>query len=73
MQKKQFIPSVHSTDTVKFRVQRPDWPHPFLTMSNQKIFNRPVIFVNLYQHAKKEVLSSIRSGEILDLKILQSD
>ena len=52
----QLIPSVHSSDTVSFRVQRPDWPHSFLTMSNQKIFDQLLIFVNLYQHAKNEVV-----------------
>ena len=29
--------------------------------------------MNLYQHAKNETVSSICSGEIVDLKILQSD
>ena len=70
--KNQLIPSVHSSDTVNFRVQRPDGSNPFLTMPNQKIFNQLLIFANLYQHAKNEAVSSICSGEILDLKILQS-
>ena len=35
--KNQVIPSVHSGDTVNFRVQGPGWPHPYLTMPNQKI------------------------------------
>ena len=34
-----YIPSVHSSDTVNFRVPSPDWPHPFLTMLTPKIFN----------------------------------
>ena len=29
--------------------------------------------MNLYQHAKNETVPSICSGEIVDLKILQSD
>ena len=33
--KNQLIPFVHSSDTVNFRVQRPDFPNPFLTMPNQ--------------------------------------
>ena len=37
--KNQLIPKVHSWDTINFRVQRPNWPHLFLTMPNQKIFN----------------------------------
>ena len=42
-------------------------------MPNQKIFNQLLIFASLYQHAKNEAASSICSGEIFDLKILQSD
>ena len=32
-----------------------------------------MIFVNLYQHGKNQAISSICCGEIVDLKILQSD
>ena len=42
-------------------------------MPNQKIFTQLLSFVNLYQHAKNEAVSLICSGEIIDLKILQSD
>ena len=35
-----------------------------------KIFDQLLIFVNLYKHAKNEDISSICSGEIVDLKIL---
>ena len=42
-------------------------------MPKQNIFNQLSIFVNLYQHAKNEAVSSIPYGEIVDLKILQSD
>ena len=42
-------------------------------MLNQKIFDQLLIFINLYQHAKNEVVSSICTGEIVDLKILPSD
>ena len=41
-------------------------------MPNQKIFNQLLIFVNIYQLAKNEAVSSICSGEIVHLKILQS-
>ena len=68
--KNQLVPSVLSRDTVNFRVQRPDWPHSFLTMPHQKLFNQLLIFVNLYQH---EAVSSICSGEMLDLKVLESE
>ena len=70
--KNHFIPSVHSWDTVNFRVQMPH-PHPFLIMPNQKMLVQLLIFVNLYQHAKNEAIWSICSGEIVDLKTLQSD
>ena len=42
-------------------------------MSNPKIFTQLLIFVNLYQHAPSEAVSSIYSREILDLHILQFD
>ena len=42
-------------------------------MPNQKNFDQLLIFVNLYQHAKNEAASSICSGEMVDLKILQSE
>ena len=42
-------------------------------MPDQKNFNQLLIFVNLYQHAKNEAVSTICSGETVDLKILQSD
>ena len=43
-----------------FRVQKSDWPYPPLTMSKQNT------------HAEIESVSLTCSGEILDLKILQS-
>ena len=42
-------------------------------MHKQNIFDKLLTFVNLYQHAKNEAISSISSGEIVDLKILHSD
>ena len=42
-------------------------------MPNQKNFDQLLIFVKLYQHAKNEAASSICSGEMVDLKILQSE
>ena len=57
----------------QFSVIRLYWPHPFLTMLNQTIFNQHLIFENLYRHTKNEAVSSIYSGEVVDLKILESD
>ena len=42
-------------------------------MPQQKLFNQLLIFVDLYQHAKNEAVSSIFSGDMLDLKILQAE
>ena len=42
-------------------------------MPHQTLFNKLLIFVNLYQLIKNKAASSISSGEILDLKVLQSD
>ena len=67
--KKSVAPSVHFWDTANFRVQRPDWPHSFLTIHNHEIFDQLLIFVNLYQHAKNEAVSSIFSGEMVAWKI----
>ena len=55
------------------RVPRDNWPHPFITMPNQKNFNKLLIFESLYKYAKNEAVLSINSGEIVDLKILESD
>ena len=41
-------------------------------MPDQKLFNQLLIFVNLYQRAKTEVIS-ICSEKMLDLKILQPE
>ena len=50
---KPVIPFVHSSDTVHVRIQSPHWPHPFLTMPTPEIFKHLLIYMNLYQHAKK--------------------
>ena len=48
--KNQFIPSIHSSDTVTFKVPSHDWRYPVLTMPTPKTFE--LIFMKLYQHAK---------------------
>ena len=57
--KNQFIPSVHSSDTVNFKVPSHDWPHPFLTMPTPKTFK--LIFMKLYQYAKNKLISLVNS------------
>ena len=44
--KNQLVSSVRSWDTVNFRVQRPEWPHSFLTTPHQKRFNQLLILGN---------------------------
>ena len=70
---KKSVPSFLYWDTVNFRVYRPDWSHLFLTMTHQKLFNQILFFLNLYQHEKNEVASSICSGKMIDLKLPQSE
>ena len=70
--KNQLIPLTHSWDTVNFRLPQADWTYLFLRMPYQKNFYQLSIFANLYQHAKNGAVSSICSGEIVDLKIFQS-
>ena len=55
--KNQFIPSVHSSDTVSFSVQRSYWPYQLLTMPNQKSFSQILLFVTFYQLVENEAVS----------------
>ena len=57
--KNQFIPSVHSSDTVSVKVPSHDWPNPFLIMWNPKTFQS--IFMKLYQHAKNKLIPLVNS------------
>ena len=68
--KNQFIPSVHFWDRVNFRVPRPDWQHPLLTMDNQNNFYQLSIFVNLYQHEKNQFIPSLHSSDTVNFKLL---
>ena len=69
MQKNQFIPSFHSSDTVNFRVLSPDWPHAVLTMLTSKIFNHLLICVNLYQHGKNQFIPSVHSRDTANFRV----
>ena len=68
-EKNQFIPCVHSSDTVNFRVPPPDLPHPFLSMLTPKISNHLLICVKLYQHAKYQQTPSIHSSDRVNFRI----
>ena len=48
-----FITLIHSWDTVHFWIPWPDWPHPFLTISTQKLLDQLLIYANLYQHTTR--------------------
>ena len=71
--KNQLISSIHSSDTVNFRVLGSHWPHLYFDHTQPKMFEQLLIFVNLYHNAKNEAVSSICSVEMADLKILQAD
>ena len=63
---KKLVHSIDSWDTANFRVPWPDWPHPFLAMPIQKLFDQLLIHANLYHHAKNQVISLICSGVMVD-------
>ena len=71
--KTRFISSAHCWVTVNFRVQSSDWPHPFLTMSTQKISNHLLICVNLYQHVKNQLTPSLHSWDTVNFRVQSSD
>ena len=70
--KNQFIPSIHSWNTVHFRVLWPNWPDPFLPVPTQIFFDL-LIYVNLYQCPKDLAISLICSRDRVHWKILQLD
>ena len=43
---------------------------PFLSIPTQKIFNKLLIFMLLYQHAKNQTISLFYSGDIADVKMM---
>ena len=62
----KFIPSIHSWDTVNFRVLWPGWSHPSLTTPTPKFFDQILIYVNLCHHLKNQGISLICSGDTVD-------
>ena len=59
--KNQFLPFVHSSDRVNYRVPSHDWPHPLLTTPTPKIFKVLLTCMNLYHHAKNQLVLEIQS------------
>ena len=68
--KNQFIPSVHSSDTVSFRVPS---PHPFFTMSTPKIFYHLLICVKLYEDAKNQFVPPVLSWDTVNFRVQNPD
>ena len=46
---------------------------PIFDHAHPKFFDKLLVYVNLYQHAKNPAISQICSGDMVDRKILQSD
>ena len=70
--KHQLIPPVHSWDRVLESGNWIDQTH-HLTMPNQNVFEQNFSFCDCDQHTKNEVVLSICSREIVELKILQCE
>ena len=66
---KKSIPSVHSWDTVKFRVQTADFPHSLFNMLTQESLNQLLAFLNLQQYAKSNFIQSIHSKETANFRV----
>ena len=67
--KKSVLPSVHSSDTVP----APDCPHPFLTMPTPKCFYHLLICMNLYQHAKHQLIPFVRFWVKVKFRVQRPD
>ena len=55
------------------RVLLHDWPHPFLKMPTPNIFNHVLICMNLYQHVKNQLTSSVHSSDALNFWLQRPD
>ena len=69
----QFILSVHSSNTVNFRVPSPDWPQSVLITLTSKIFNHLLILMNLYQHAKSQLIPSVHYSDTINFRVQRPD
>ena len=67
LQMQLILESLHQTGHTHF------WSCSFLNMLRQTLFNKLLIFGNLCQHTKNKAALSISSGEMLALKVLQSE
>ena len=56
-----------------FRVPWEDWPHAFLTMPTQEIFDELTIFLNLYEHAKNQFIPSVNSSDTVHFRVRSHD
>ena len=77
----QFVPActklVHSANSfLRYRQFYSPVTRLYTPISNHphpKTFDQLLIYMNLYQHAKKQAISLVCSGDMIDQKILQSD
>ena len=68
-----YIPSVHSSNTVHFRVPWPDCSHSFLTMLSPNIVIHLLICVKLYQQAKNQLVSLVLSWNKVTFRVQRPD
>ena len=67
--------TVHSSDTINFRVPSPDWSHLFLTIPFPKDFQAPF---NLYEFAKNacmqkiQLIPSLHSSDTVNFRVQKS-
>ena len=72
--KNQFIPSIHCSCTVDFRVSSPNWLHFFCDHAyTPKIFNHLLICMNLHQHAKNQLIPSVYSWDTVNFRVRKPD
>ena len=66
-EKYQFIPSIHSWDTVNFRSPVTRLSTSVFDHAHPKIFDKLLIYEDLYKHAKTQAILLICSGDMADL------
>ena len=72
--KNQFIPSIHCSCTVNFRVSSPNWLHFFCDHAyTPKIFNHFLICINLHQHTKNQLIPSVYSWDTVTFWVRKPD
>ena len=71
-----FQPSCICTRMQRFRLyilESHDWPHPFLTMPTQQIFDQLLTVINLHQHAKNQFILLVHSSDRVNFRVPSHD